>query len=298
LKYAGVSTPRSRRTSGGADDLDHLVGADLIGEGRLERGRQDLEPGLGVRGEQRLEEAHVEAVERTHRVDDGVLGGQLEHHGDVAELQVGVDQGDRALGPLRQQHAQVGGHHGLARAALGGEHGDDPTEVAAVGVEARPTDGGRTAAGDQGLTDAADGLVELAGVHRRPQHVADPGAHGPLEQVGGEVLGDQDGADVGPTPQQGLGPTEVRAAGAARAQDQHEGGGTVALLDALHGLQRDRMLTELHHQTATNSRVCLDDQHRHIRFGGREVRHGSERGRSVGDPVDRRPKGTRSGEGS
>ena len=41
--------------------------------------------------------ADVEAVERADRVDDGVLRRQLEHHGDVAELQVGVDEHDRLL---------------------------------------------------------------------------------------------------------------------------------------------------------------------------------------------------------
>ena len=80
------------------DDADHLGGADLVGERRLERRRQHVEPGGIVPGQQVLQERAVEPVERADGVDDGVLRRQLEHHGDVAELEVGVDQHDRSLG--------------------------------------------------------------------------------------------------------------------------------------------------------------------------------------------------------
>ena len=45
--------------------------------------------------------------ERRDGVDDRVLGRQLEHDGDVAELQVGVDEDDGLLAALGQ-HARPG----------------------------------------------------------------------------------------------------------------------------------------------------------------------------------------------
>ena len=72
---------------------DHLGGADLVGERRLERGGQHQQAGRLVGDEQALRAAPASSRSSdADRVDDGVLRRQLEHHGDVAELQVGVDQ--------------------------------------------------------------------------------------------------------------------------------------------------------------------------------------------------------------
>ena len=90
-------------------------------------------------GQELLEEFGVEAVEGADGVDDGVLRRQLQHHGDVAELEVGVDEHDRLVAALGQQHREVGGDDRLARPALGGEHRDDPAELAvAEGQRRRP----------------------------------------------------------------------------------------------------------------------------------------------------------------
>ena len=91
-----------------------------------------------------LSSVRVEPIERPDRVHDRVLRGQLEHHGDVAELQVGVDQHDRLLrAPAGQHHGQVGGQDGLARPALGGEDRDDlargrPSATPSVTRRGRP----------------------------------------------------------------------------------------------------------------------------------------------------------------
>ena len=88
-----------------------------------------------------------------------MLRRQLEHHGDVAELEVGVDEHDgrvAAAGPGRTR--QVGGDDRLAGAALGGEDRDDLAELAVVDLAdvgaADPAGGhGRARVGD-----APDGL--------------------------------------------------------------------------------------------------------------------------------------------
>ena len=79
------------------------------------------------------EERRIEAVEGADGVDDGVLGRQLEHDGDVAELEVGVDEHDGLVGAAPgQDDGQVDGQHGLPGAALGGEHRDDLAQACAV----------------------------------------------------------------------------------------------------------------------------------------------------------------------
>ena len=102
-----------------------------------------------MRDEQALQQRGVEPVERADGVDDRVLRRQLEHHGDVAELQVGVDEHDRAC-RLRwaRTTARLVAIDRLAGAALGGEHGDDPAELA-VGVVGRRRRRRRRAGADE-----------------------------------------------------------------------------------------------------------------------------------------------------
>ena len=72
---------------------DHLVGADLVGEGRLERRRQHVAgpTARGVTSRFCSNAASSRSID-ADRVDDRVLRRQLEHHRDVAELEVGVDE--------------------------------------------------------------------------------------------------------------------------------------------------------------------------------------------------------------
>ena len=173
------------------------LGADLVGEGRLERRGQDLQPGRRVRGEEVLHEPGVEAVDRADGVDDRVLRRQLEHDGDVAELEVGVDQHDRLVGA-----------HGRATTARLVATTDLPAPpLVEKTVMTRPTlavvvVGRRRRAADarrmrpDRLGDAAARPPELDGVDRCGEHVLDAGADGPLEELGGELVGDQDRPDA------------------------------------------------------------------------------------------------------
>ncbi len=86
-----------------------------------------------------------------HRVDDGVLRGQLEHDRDVAELEVAVDQRHDLVGALGQGHGQVGGHDRLAGAALGREDGDDPPAARSSSSRSPPPSAG----GPRAPTDSA-----------------------------------------------------------------------------------------------------------------------------------------------
>ena len=141
LKYAGVSmTTALQNVRSSRDDLHHLGGADLVGEGRLERRREDQQARRLVPHQELAQQGGIEPVEGPDRVDDRVLGRQLEHHGHVAELEVGVDQDHRPVRWLAgQDHRQVGRQHRLPRSALGGEDRDAPgprPAVAGVGAVA------------------------------------------------------------------------------------------------------------------------------------------------------------------
>src|SRR3546814_20836672 len=72
----------------------------------------------------------IEPVERPDGVDDRVLRRELQHHCDVAELQVGVDEDHGLVAAPRQHHCQVRGAEGLAGAPLCGEHADRPPALA------------------------------------------------------------------------------------------------------------------------------------------------------------------------
>ena len=73
-----------------------------------------------------LEQGPVEAFAGGGSLGDGVDRGQLQHEGDIAELEVGIDQNDRLDRPFGQGHGQVDGHHRLTGTALGAEDRDDP----------------------------------------------------------------------------------------------------------------------------------------------------------------------------
>ena len=98
---------------------------------------------------------------------DRVLGDHAHHAGDVTEHAVEIDDRRLAVVAAGDRHAQVGGEHRLAAAALRREHHDHST-ARRLGFSAHRPDlgaalGGRPQRGD-------DVLVALA----RPDDVADP----------------------------------------------------------------------------------------------------------------------------
>ena len=63
----------------------------------------------------------------------------------------------------------------------------------------------------------------LVGLDRRCEHVLDAGPQGPLEQVGGELVGDEDGADLAAGGEQLLGRGQLDGVGERRAEHDHHG---------------------------------------------------------------------------
>ena len=79
--------------------------------------------------EQALQQLRVEAVHGGHRVEDGVLRGELQHHRNRAVLEVGVDEHHWTRGVAGKGDGEVGRDDGLADAPLGGEDGDHRAEL-------------------------------------------------------------------------------------------------------------------------------------------------------------------------
>ena len=119
--------------------------------------------------------------------------------------------------------------------------------------------GHRHAVGPDGLLDAADRLTELRGVDRRGEHVAHAAADRPLEDVGGQLLGDEDGADVGPLAEHLLGAHQPRCAGARRAEHDHDRIGTDVLRERFDGGVAGDLLAELHGEPVAGGLVDLYD---------------------------------------
>ena len=136
-----------------------------------------------------------------------------------------------------------------------------------AGLGGRPAGAGGPG-NHQGGGHPADGLVQLAGVDGGSEDVAHTRADRTLEQVGREVLGDENRTEVRSTSQQRLGTAEVPGASTRRPEDQEERRTAVALLDPHERLHRDRMFPELHRQAATDGRVGLNHQEGHVQFGG------------------------------
>ncbi len=223
------------------------------------------------------EQRHVEPVEGRHRVDDRVLRRELEHHGDVTELQVGVDEHDRLGCTLGQDDGEVGGDDRLAGAALGREDGDDPTELAVALDDAR--DGRHRCGHDQARGHPGHGLGQLRGFDRCLQDVLHAGAQRPLEHVGRQLVGDHDGADVAAGGQELLDGGELRAPGERRAEDDDDRDRAESRRQIVDRRERRRSLPQLHGQAAPGRLVGIDHGHCHLSAptaGGRtcaRVRH-------------------------
>jgi hypothetical protein len=98
----------------------------------------------------------------------------------------------RPRGAAGEGDGQVGGHHGLARAALHRRHRDDLPPLGALFDRRR--DGGD----GEGPPDAVDRILERGRVDRGVEHVAHAGPERLLEQPRGQFGRHQDGADLGP----------------------------------------------------------------------------------------------------
>ena len=106
----------------------------------------------------------IELARSDHEVVDRLLGLDAEHDRRVPELEIQVEQQRPLPLVLRERGGEVGRGHGLARASLGREHGDDPplTGVSALG--------GEPAAGVARLAERED---DVLGQLRQQQDVGD-----------------------------------------------------------------------------------------------------------------------------
>ena len=194
--------------------------------------------------EQALEELGVEAVDGRHGVDDRVLGRQLHHDRDVAELEVGVDEHDRSVGLPGKDDGEVGRHHRFARSTLGGEDADKPALLTrALGFNRCARDN------RQRLGGSFDGFDELATVGGRRHHVANASPERLLQHLGGQLLDHHDRGHLGAPAGEAAHLLEPVRARVGRAEDDNQRCPHVDLV--LHGLDggegRGRhTLTQLH----------------------------------------------------
>ncbi len=196
------------------------------------------------------------------RVDDGVLRRELEHHGDVAELQVRVDEHHRLLGALREQHAEVRGDDRLAGTALGREHGDHATELTvALFVAGHRRRRGRH---DQARRGALHGFGQLTRLDGGLEHVLDTGSQRLAHQVGGQAVGDHDRPDLTSCAEQLLGRRELRARCERRTQHHDHGLAGEPRRQLVDRRERCRSLSELHGQARSRRLVRVDDRDRDL----------------------------------
>jgi hypothetical protein len=240
------------------DDADHLLGTDLVGEGGLEGGRKHQQTRALVGHQQALQERCVELLDGTDRVDDGVLGRELEHDGDVAELQVGVDQHHGTLAALGQHHRQVDGDDRLARTTLGGEHRGDPPELARLEHRCRARTLRRRGASPEALGHALHGGLQLVGLDGCGEHVADTRPQRLLQQFGGHLFGEQDRAHLAMGPYQLFHRCQLGTIGTRRAEDGHDRAAEEAAAELGDAAERGGGFSELHRQTVANRLVEVD----------------------------------------
>lgn len=81
------------------------------------------------------------------------------------------------------------------------------------------------------MADPTHRLIELTGFGRRGEDVSDAAADRPLEQIGGQLIGDQDGPHVRPAGEQVLGTAEARLGCGRGSQHEHHGDTGEALID-------------------------------------------------------------------
>jgi hypothetical protein len=120
-----------------------------------------------------------------------------------------------------------------------------------------------------GLLDPADRFTELRGVHRRGEHVAHAAADRPLEQLGGQLLGDEDGADVRAVADELLHAHEPGGRGAGGAEHDHGRVGSDLVRELLDGRVAGHLLAELHGEPVPRGLVVLHHDQPRPRLGHR-----------------------------
>jgi hypothetical protein len=110
-----------------AHDADHRFGCDRVSRRRLDRRAQDAKRRRFVRCEQTIHELLVGVLDRLRGIRSRVQRRDAQHDGDVAALQVGVDQRNATDCVRCEQHREVRRNHGFADATLGRERDHDLT---------------------------------------------------------------------------------------------------------------------------------------------------------------------------
>lgn len=124
------------------------------------------------------------------------------------------------------------------------------------------------------MADPTHRLIELTGFGRRGEDVSDAAADRPLEQIGGQLIGDQDGPHVRPAGEQVLGTAEARLGCGRGSQHEHHGDTGEALIDPPQVVERGGPLAELHGDAAPDGRIRLDHDNGCVGLV-RGIRHGS-----------------------
>ncbi|MDZ7734128.1 MAG: hypothetical protein U5R31_14600 [Acidimicrobiia bacterium] len=133
-------------------------------------------------------------------------------------------------------------------------------ELAATGGRGRRGGGGR----GQCLRDPTDRLEELTGLDRRRQDVAHPHPQRLLQQLGGELGGDEDRPHLPVLDQQPLDHLQgllVLIGGPEHHHDRAARESGAAVLDRR---ERRRALAELHREPAAGRLVRVDDRDRDV----------------------------------
>ena len=115
----------------GGHHLVDVLGGDHVCVGGAERRRQDREPELVLFEVLLHVLVEVVVVDRLagEQVRDGEPRPEVQRRGDLAELQVEVDQADPLAGLRREVAGQIGGVERLATPAARRRHGEDLGEV-------------------------------------------------------------------------------------------------------------------------------------------------------------------------
>ena len=141
-------------------------------------GREEHPHAVRSLGHDLVEHLGLEGL-RVDDVGDAPAVIQVEHHPDVAELKVEVDERHARLGLHREGHREVGREHRLTHAALAGEEHDDLAE----GRSARSAGGVRGCSAGEGalllleLVHAADGRHQLVVAEWLDEVLASTGLH-------------------------------------------------------------------------------------------------------------------------
>ena len=196
------------------------------GAGRTRR------PVAGMGREEAVHQRTVGLIDRGGGVDRGVRRRDAEQHGDVAELEVAVDDRDLLRGTRGQRDGEVRRQDALADATLGGEGDDDATEL-------DRTAAGRGARADERVADPLDRLTQRGVVGVERERVPHAGTECLLQQCQRELLADQHHAHLGVLTGEARRLGEPRVVG--EPGTEHDHGGPVPVQ------RRDQRLDRVRH---------------------------------------------------